>query len=90
MRAVFAGEVSSILVIPGAGKVVMVKHGSYRTVYSNLQEVYVSKGDKVSIKQKLGKLLSEENISEAHFEIWKVTSSGGMEKQNPEQWIYKK
>lgn len=90
VRAVFNGEVSSILVIPGAGKVVMVKHGSYRTVYANLQEVYVSKGDKISIKQELGRLLTDGNISEAHFEIWRVTSSGGMEKQNPEHWMYKK
>lgn len=90
VRAVFGGKVSSVLVIPGAGKVVMVSHGSYRTVYSNLQEVYVKKGDAISIKQKLGKLLpaSSGNVSEAHFEIWYITSSG-MKSQNPSLWIYR-
>lgn len=90
VRAVFKGEVSSIIVIPGAGKVVMVKHGAYRTVYANLMNVFVSKGDKVEMKEELGELLPSGNISEAHFEIWKVSSSGTMQKQNPEYWIYKK
>jgi len=90
VRAVFGGKVSSVFVIPGAGKVVMVSHGSYRTVYSNLEEVYVKKGDTISIKQKIGKLLpaSSGNVSEAHFEIWYITSSG-MKSQNPSLWIYR-
>lgn len=89
MRAVFKGKVTSVLIIPGAGKVVMISHGAYRTVYSNLQEVYVQKGDEVSTKEKIGVLLPEGNISEAHFEIWKIASSG-ITKQNPEYWIYRK
>lgn len=90
VRAVFGGKVSSVFVIPGAGKVVMVSHGSYRTVYSNLKEVYVKKGDVISIKQKIGKLLpaSSGNVSEAHFEIWYISSSG-MKSQNPSLWIYR-
>lgn len=90
VRAVFGGKVSSVFVIPGAGKVVMVSHGSYRTVYSNLKEVYVKKGDTISIKQKLGKLLpaSSGSVSEAHFEIWYISSSG-MKSQNPSLWIYR-
>ena len=90
IRSMFQGEVSSILQIPGAGKVVMIKHGSYRTVYSNLQTVYVKKGEKVKTKQELGHLLTEGNISEAHVEVWKINSDGSMAKQNPEYWIYKK
>ena len=50
VRAVFEGEVTSILNIPGAGKVIIIKHGNYRTVYSNLQDSYVSIGQKVSTK----------------------------------------
>jgi len=88
VRAVFGGKVSSVFVIPGAGKVVMVSHGSYRTVYSNLESVYVSKGDVISIKQKIGKLLSSGNVSEAHFEIGSISSSG-MKSQNPSLWIYR-
>jgi septal ring factor EnvC (AmiA/AmiB activator) len=90
VRAIFKGEVSSIMVISGAGKVVMVKHGSYRTVYSNLKEVFVKKGQKIDTKENIGQLLSEGSISEAHIEIWKINSDGSMSKQNPETWIYKK
>jgi len=91
VRAVFGGKVTSVFVIPGAGKVVMVSHGNYRTVYSNLESIYVKKGDMVSIKQKIGKLLPAPsgNVSEAHFEIWHITSSG-MKSQNPALWIYTK
>ena len=51
----------------------MVSHGEYRTVYANLQEVYVKKGDQVKAKDKIGKLLAKESgISESHFEIWRI------------------
>lgn len=90
VRAVFSGSVSSIFTIPGAGKVVMISHGNYRTVYANLQEVYVQKGDKVETKQTIGKLLpaTAGKVSEAHFEIWKI-SAEGTDTENPELWIKK-
>jgi septal ring factor EnvC (AmiA/AmiB activator) len=90
IRAVFQGKVTSVLIIPGAGKVVMISHGDYRTVYSNLKEVYVKKGDVVKTKQLLGKLLNNEgsNVSEAHLEIWKITANG-LITENPSYWIYK-
>ncbi|CAG5076400.1 murein hydrolase activator EnvC family protein [Parvicella tangerina] len=90
VRAVFGGKVSSVFTIPGAGKVVMISHGNYRTVYANLKEVYVSKGDKIDTKQKIGKLLpaTAGNVSEAHLEIWKISSSG-TNTENPELWIKK-
>ena len=90
IRAVFQGKVTSVLIIPGAGKVVMISHGDYRTVYSNLKEVYVKKGDQVNTKQSLGQLLENEdgNVSEAHFEIWKITSAG-LTTENPSYWISK-
>ena len=90
VRAVFNGKVTSVLIIPGAGKVVMVSHGQYRTVYSNLKDVYVKKGDQIKTKQVLGSLVNTDgkNISEAHFEIWKITSNG-LATENPSSWIYK-
>ena len=87
VRAVFEGKVTSVLIIPGAGRVVMVSHGEYRTVYANLQEVYVKKGDQVKSKDKLGKLLAKESgISESHCEIWRILSSG-MNTVNPSLWL---
>tara|TARA_B100000524_G_scaffold198490_1_gene103167 strand:- start:775 stop:1986 length:1212 start_codon:yes stop_codon:yes gene_type:complete len=89
VRAVFEGKVTSVLIIPGAGRVVMVSHGEYRTVYANLQEVYVKKGDQVKAKDKLGKLLAKESgISESHFEIWRILASG-MSTVNPSFWLSK-
>ncbi|MAJ05964.1 MAG: hypothetical protein CL827_03765 [Crocinitomicaceae bacterium] len=89
VRSVFEGKVTSVLIIPGAGRVVMVSHGEYRTVYANLQEVYVKKGDIVKRKENLGKLLAKESgISESHFEIWRILSSG-MDTVNPSLWLSK-
>lgn len=88
IRAIFEGEVTSILNIPGAGKVVIVKHGNYRTVYSNLQNVYVAKGAKVTTKQVVGSLLTKDgqNVSVAHFEIHQVVGSA-VNSLNPSLWI---
>lgn len=88
VRAVFEGEVTSVLSIPGAGKVIIIKHGNYRTVYSNLQEAYVSNGSKVNTKQAIGSLLpvEGESLSIAHFEIHMV-QNGQVVRINPTLWI---
>jgi septal ring factor EnvC (AmiA/AmiB activator) len=90
VRAVFEGTVTSIFVIPGAGKAVMISHGSYRTVYANLGNVIVQKGQNIKTKQEIGTLLSTEdnNISELHFEIWKITEEDFV-KQDPAAWLYR-
>lgn len=88
VRAVFDGEVTSVLNIPGAGKVVIIKHGNYRTVYSNLQDTYVSIGSKVSTKKIIGSLLTKpnESFSVVHFEIHKVEGSNVI-CLNPTLWV---
>lgn len=88
VRAVFEGEVTSVINIPGAGKVVIIKHGNYRTVYSNLQDVYVTKGAQVSTKTKIGSLLPNKsgNVSVAHFEVHEVKGSS-VSQLNPNLWI---
>lgn len=86
-RAIFDGEVSRVIIIPGEGKVVMIRHGDYFTVYHYFKEVFVTAGDKVSTKQNLGVLIDDEEgaSSTMHLELWKVRS-----KLNPEDWIFKK
>ncbi|MES2800300.1 MAG: peptidoglycan DD-metalloendopeptidase family protein [Bacteroidota bacterium] len=88
VRSVFEGEVTSVLNIPGAGKVVIIKHGNYRTVYSNLQDTYVQIGSKVSTKQAIGSLLPSDGskVSLAHFEIHMVTGTL-VQCINPSLWI---
>jgi septal ring factor EnvC (AmiA/AmiB activator) len=55
-RAVFGGVVWSVIIISPVNKLVMLQHGDFFTIYQNLSSVSVSKGDKVSIKQSLGKI----------------------------------
>jgi murein hydrolase activator len=90
VRSIFDGEVTSVINIPGAGKVVIIKHGNYRSVYSNLQDVYVTKGAKVKTKTPVGSLLptKDGNISVAHFEIHEV-KDGLVNQLNPNLWISK-
>jgi murein hydrolase activator len=88
VRAIFRGDVSSVIVIPGAGKAVIVSHGVYRTVYSNLRDASVGKGDKVETKQTVGTVMTDDDGSTAHIEIWKITSTGDLVKVDPSAWIY--
>src|SRR5690606_24462745 len=55
-QAVFEGEVSSIVVHTPIYILVMVRHGDYFTVYGGLDKVYVKVGQKVNLKQKLGRV----------------------------------
>lgn len=82
-RAVFDGEVTNILDIYNL-KFIMVRHGAYTTVYSNLDQVYVKKGQKVKTKQNLGRIYTdpEKGKTELQFQVWKGTS-----KLNPASWI---
>ena len=86
VRAVYEGEVSSVFSIAGAGKVVIIKHGNYRSVYSNLSSVSVSVGQEVSSKQSIGTLITEGNISTLHFEIHSV-SGINTTPLNPSVWL---
>lgn len=88
IMAVFEGEVTSVFSIPGAGKVVIIKHGNYRSVYSNLEDTYVTAGTKVKTKQVIGSLLGHEgeSLSVAHFEIHQVVGSD-VNRINPSLWL---
>ena len=85
-RAVFNGKVVSVTTISNTNIAVIVKHGSWFTVYSNLEKVYVKKGDAVSTKEPLGRIHTNlKGKTELHFEVWK-----GKQKQNPYYWIIRK
>ena len=55
-RAVFDGVVTSVIIISPVNKLVMLQHGDFFTIYQNLSSVNVGRGDKVSIKEALGKI----------------------------------
>ncbi|MDO4790524.1 MAG: peptidoglycan DD-metalloendopeptidase family protein [Porphyromonas sp.] len=85
VRAVFNGVVSKVFVVDGYNNTIIVRHGNYLTVYSNITNVYVKAGDKVSTRQKLGLIYSDPEIGGAcllHFQLWKER-----DKQNPLNWL---
>lgn len=85
-RAVFDGEVSAILAVPGGNKAVQVRHGNYITTYYNLSKIYVKKGDKVKLKDELGEVFTSRSSgkTELKFFLYKNTS-----RLNPEEWVYR-
>jgi murein hydrolase activator len=84
VKAIFDGEVSGVISIPGANQALIMKHGEYLTVYGNLEQVRVQRGDRLKAGQVLGTAApgDTEGRGEAHLEIWK-----GKNKLNPAEWI---
>ena len=58
-RSVFKGEVTAISAISGSNMTVIIRHGKYLTVYNNLVNVKVKKGDIVELKQIIGDVFSD-------------------------------
>jgi septal ring factor EnvC (AmiA/AmiB activator) len=85
-RAIFGGTVSEVQAVKGANKAVMVRHGDYITIYNNLSNVYVTKGDVVSLNQDIGEVATSSSSGKTtlHFLIYKNT-----DKMDPEVWIGK-
>ena len=77
-RSIFDGEVSAVFSFGGT-VVVMVRHGSYISVYCNLSSVNVRRGQKVTTRQALGRV-GQDNILQ--FQLRKETK-----KLNPESWL---
>ena len=85
-RSVFKGKVISVRTITNTNKAVIIRHGEFFTVYSNLSQVFVNAGDEVDTKQELGVVYTDISSSktELHFEIWK-----GKSLLNPKSWVAK-
>ncbi|MFV0378797.1 MAG: murein hydrolase activator EnvC family protein [Mangrovibacterium sp.] len=84
-RSVFAGEVSRVFAVSGGNMAVIIRHGSFLTVYSNLKEVQVAAGQKVALKQEIGTIFT--NTADGHstvlkFQVWREN-----QKLDPEEWI---
>ena len=86
-RSIFNGNVSSILTMPNGTKVVMIRHGEYISVYSNLGDVFVEKGQKVETKENIGIVYTsyKEGSTVIDFQLWKSS-----QKLNPQLWLMKK
>ncbi|NGY36648.1 peptidoglycan DD-metalloendopeptidase family protein [Flavobacterium sp. XN-5] len=86
-RAVFGGEVSSIMVLSPVNKAVMIQHGDYFTIYQNLSTVSVSKGDKVSIKQNLGRVRTNGDTGKTVIKFLLLQNTTYT---NPQGWLSNK
>ena len=82
-RAVYGGTVSGVFPVEGYGNVVIVRHGEYLSVYSNLSTVYVSRDQKIKAKDRIGKIETGENGKAVmNFQIRK-----GSAILNPSGWL---
>ena len=86
-RAIYNGTVISVKSITNTNTAVIIRHGEYFSVYSNLDNIFVKRGDKVTTKQKIGLIYTSPSDlkTELHFEIWR-----GKTLLNPAYWIVKK
>lgn len=84
-RAIFNGEVTRVFILPGYNNSIIVRHGNYLTVYSNITKLYVKAGDKVKARQAIGRIYSDSedgNTTTLHFQVWKERI-----KLNPLLWL---
>ncbi|MGM0635781.1 MAG: murein hydrolase activator EnvC family protein [Bacteroidota bacterium] len=85
-RVVFDGEVSQVNAIRGGNKAVLVRHGNYITVYYNLTDVFVKRGDQLSTNDEIGVIGKSNSTGKTTltFQLYYNTT-----KKNPKNWIYK-
>ena len=84
-KAIYKGVITRVFVMPGFNNNVIIRHGDYLTVYSNLSEVYIKAGDAVDTHQLIGKIYTDpekNNETILHFQIWHERT-----KLNPAVWI---
>ena len=83
-RSIFKGSVVSVFSLPTTQTCIIVKHGEYFTVYSNISVATVKANDNIITKQNLGILYTDktESQTKVHIEIWR-----GKDKLNPAEWL---
>lgn len=84
VKCIWTGETRRVFSIPGANLAVIVRHGNYLSVYSNLTDVNVEVGDIINRGETIGHVYHDESSNEniLHLEIYKED-----QKLNPEEWL---
>ncbi len=85
-RAIFEGEVIAILAVPGGNKGVQIKHGNFISTYYNLSDLVVKKGDRVSIKEELGTIYTNQSNGQTRLKFYLYQDTSRL---NPEEWVYR-
>ena len=86
VKAVFNGEVSKIVIVKNGNPAIIIRHGNYLTIYTNLSKIKVKSGDKVKTGQVIGEVFTSRSSGEAllGFRIYKNSK-----KLNPQYWLAK-
>ncbi len=88
-RSVFQGEVAQVFAINGANMTIMIRHGKYLSVYTNIINVKVKKGDKVVTKQEIGDIYTDpENNYNSNLKFM-IFTTFTTEYLDPELWLSK-
>lgn len=84
VKAIFDGVARKVVSIPGANLTVIVRHGNYLTVYSNLVDVDVQPGQRIARGEVIGQVFTDESSQEnvLHLEIYHENN-----RLNPEEWL---
>jgi septal ring factor EnvC (AmiA/AmiB activator) len=86
VRTCFDGKVLTIANIAGMNTIVMIQHGDFFTVYAKLRSVSVHEGQRVSAREVIGTVATnEEGTAELQFQIWHNSAN-----LNPESWLGRK
>ena len=85
VRSVFEGEVMSVIIIKGTNPSVLIRHGNFITLYTNLSKLYVRKGEKVSAKQIIGEVFTNEQTGETQLQFGIFNNINAL---NPKDWVY--
>ncbi|MDA8657885.1 peptidoglycan DD-metalloendopeptidase family protein [Flavobacteriaceae bacterium] len=85
VRAVFEGEVMSVIVIKGSNPSVLIRHGNFITLYTNLAKLYVKKGEKVAAKQPIGEVFTNQQTGKTQLQFGIFNNVKAL---NPKDWVY--
>jgi septal ring factor EnvC (AmiA/AmiB activator) len=84
--SIFKGEVRKIFKVPGSNLAIIIRHGRYLTVYTNLTKIIVAVGQEINTYQKIGEISLQkgEETSILHFELWNENKT-----EDPSKWFRK-
>lgn len=86
VKAVFNGEISKVVIVKNGNPAIIIRHGNYLTIYTNLSKIYVKSGDKVKTGQAIGQVFTNKTNGESMlgFRVYKND-----QKLNPQYWLTK-
>jgi len=84
VRCIFEGITRKVVSIPGANLTVIIRHGNYLTVYSNLVDVNVRPGNQVAKGEIIGEVYRDKSSNEniLHLELYRENN-----RLNPKDWL---